>query len=875
MNHMDHQAKDERTSAPPQAVALSARSAFGPKDWLFALALVLAVFLVYQPAWHGGMIWDDDAHLTCPALRSVHGLWRIWFELGASSQYYPLLHSAFWIEHRLWGDSMLGYHLMNLALHATAALLVALILRRLAVPGAYLAAAIFALHPVCVESVAWITEQKNTLSAVFYLGAMLSYLHFDQTRLRRHYCLALGLFVAGLLSKTVIATLPGALLVIFWWQRGRLSWKRDVLPLIPFFVLGVAAGLLTAWVERKLVGAEGTEFELTWLARGLLAGRVIWFYVGKLLWPVNLLFMYPRPKIDPTVWWQYLFPAALLLALALLWALRRRWRGPLAGTLFFIGTLFPVLGFLNVYPFRYSFVADHFQYLASLGIITLVSAGIALLLAHWNLWRRPGGYMACMALLSVLASLTWRQSRMYADIETLYRTTVDANPDCWMAQNNLASTLAKSGRSDEALAHWRKALAIRTDLIEPHNNLGKALASRGQFTEAIAHYRKAIEINPDCSSAHCNLGVALASLGRFDEALKHYRRAIQLAPDNIDARNNAGAILLRQGNRDEAIAQFEAVLQIKPNDEVAHFNLGVILSDSGQDAAALTHYRQAVEIKPDYREARCNLGLLLERSGQPDEAMAQFQKALEIDANLVEAHQYLANILANRGQWAEAIAHYQKVVEARPNDAGLRNNLGAALERGGKPEEAIAQFRKALEIKPNDPAVQYNLGLALAAGGKAAEAVACYRKALELKPDYAEPHCSLGMTLYQQGQWSEAIGQLREALRLMPKHVVALNQLAWALATCPEASLRNGAEAVRLAQQAVQWTDAREPVILDTLAAAYAEAGQFPKAVETIQRALTLASARGDAATVDTLRARQKLYQAGTPYHEHPDRPPP
>ena len=286
---------------------------------------------------------------TCdqPALRSWHGLYRIWFDLGATQQYYPLLHSVFWIEHKFWGDATLGYHLVNILLHAMAALMVAAVLRRLEVPGAYLAAAIFALHPVRVESVAWITELKNTLSAVFYLGAAMLYLRFDQERKKPYYAGALVLFVLGLLSKTVTATLPAALLVIFWWQRGRLSWKRDVLPLVPFFVLGAAAGLFTAWVERKLIGAEGAAFDLTFIERFLIAGRVIWFYLGKLFWPADLIFIYPRWHVNQAVWWQYLFPAAALLLAAVLWGLRRRWRGPLAGLLFFRWNAVPGAGFLQ------------------------------------------------------------------------------------------------------------------------------------------------------------------------------------------------------------------------------------------------------------------------------------------------------------------------------------------------------------------------------------------------------------------------------------------------------------------------------------------------------------------------------------------------
>ncbi len=507
---------------------------------------MLAVLLAYQPAWRGEFLWDDDAHVTKPELRSWYGLYRIWFELGATQQYYPLLHSAFWVEHNLWGDATLGYHLVNILLHAAAAVLVALVLRRLSVPGAYLAAALFALHPVHVESVAWITEQKNTLSAVFYLGAMLVYLRFDQARKTSLYWWALGLFVLGLMSKTTAATLPAALLVIFWWQRGRLSWHRDVRPLAPFFVLGLLAGLLTAWVERKLIGAEGAAFDLTLVERCLLAGRAIWFYLGKLFWPTELIFIYPRWQVSQAVWWQYLFPAAALLLLAGLWALRRRWRGPLAGLLFFVGTLLPALGFCNVYPFSYSFVADHFQYLASLGVITLASAGVALLLGRWGLWRRPVGYAACLALLATLGTLTWRQSRMYSDAELLYRTTLDRNPACWMAHCNLGGVLQPQGRIAEAMEHYQRALAMRPHYAQLHNNIGVGLARCGRIDEAIGLYRKALEIKPDYGEVYNNLGVALLARGRLDEAMTDFRKAVELKPDCADAYNNLG-FLLRAG----------------------------------------------------------------------------------------------------------------------------------------------------------------------------------------------------------------------------------------------------------------------------------------------------------------------------------------
>ncbi len=801
---------------------------------MFVIALVVAVFLVYQPAWHGQFIWDDTEHVTHPELRSWHGLYWIWFDLKATPQYYPLLHSAFWFEHKLWGDAVLGYHLINIVWHATAALLVALILRRLKIPGAYLAAAIFALHPIEVESVAWITEQKNTLSAVFCLGAMLAYLRFDEARKTPFYLVALGLFVLGLLSKTVTATLPGALLVIFWWRRGRLSWRRDVLPLVPFFVLGAAAGLLTAWVERKLIGAEGASFDLTLIERCLIAGRVIWFYLGKLLWPANLIFIYPRWQISQAVWWQYLFPLAALLLLIALWTLRRRWRGPLAGLLFFAGTLFPVLGFCNVYPFLFSYVADHFQYLAGLGIIAPVAAGAALLLSRWRLWNRTEGYAACFVLLGILGSLTWRQSQMYADIETLYRTTIDRNPACWMAYNNLANVLIDRGQFNDAIVHLRTSLKIKPDNANAHLSLGNALARRGQLDEAIAQYRTALKVNPEYAEAHNNLAIALNDRGELDDAIAHFQTAFRIKPDFAVAYNNLGKVLAARGRGDEAIPQYRTALKINPEYAEAHSNLATALTDRGELDDAIAHFQTALSITPDFAIARNNLGAAFVARGQFDEAIAQYRTALKINPDYANAHFSLGNALAGRGQFDEAITHYKRALELRPDDVETYNKLGIILAGQGKSDEAMGYFRKALEIQPDFAEARNNLGLALAGRGRSEEALRQYQQILKVRPDNQE----------------------------------ALNNLAWLRATCPEASFRNGAEALKSAQRVMQLTGGRNANVLDTLAAALAEAGRFSEAVETAERALALATGQNNSVLAETLQTRIKLYQTGVPYRD-------
>ncbi|SRR5579884_1514964 len=441
-----------------------------------------------------------------PDLRSLHGLWRIWFDLGATQQYYPLLHSAFWLEHRLWGDAVLGYHLLNVLLHVMAACLVVLIVKRLGLPGAWLAAYIFALHPVCVEAVAWISEQQTTLSALFYLAAALAYLRFDETRRRSHYFRSLALFVLALLSKTVTATLPAALLVVLWWRKGRLSWKHHALPLLPWFAAGATAGLFTAWVERRYIHAEGADFFLTMGERFLLAGRVIWFYLAKVLWPANLIFTYPRWKVDPAAGAQYLFPVGVVgLAAGLMLLARRRHRGPLAGFLLFAGTLFPALGFFNVYPFIYSYVADHFQYLATLGILVPLACGLAMARERIPA-ARPLVPSVAGVVLAMLFVLTWRQSGMYRNAETLYRETLRRNPESWMAHNNLGVILAgKPSRLPDAIAEFEASLRLKPDNRQAQNNLADALLTIGRIPEAIPHLQAALALNPTLEETHYNL----------------------------------------------------------------------------------------------------------------------------------------------------------------------------------------------------------------------------------------------------------------------------------------------------------------------------------------------------------------------------------
>jgi tetratricopeptide (TPR) repeat protein len=575
--------------------------------WLPGLLLLAATLLVYQRVWHAGFVWDDDAHVIRPELQPLRGLWRIWFEPGATQQYYPVLYSAFWLELRLWGYSAPGYHLANLVLHGTAAWLLYLALRRLCVPGALLGACAFALHPVCVESVAWISEQKNTLSAVFYLAAALAYLRFDAGRRPAWYALGMLLFGLALLSKTVTATLPAALLVVIWWKRGRVSWRGDVLPLAPWLAMGAAAGAVTAWMERTHVGAGGAAFALGAAERILVAGRATWFYLGKVFWPADLVFIYPRWTLDTGSLWQFLCPAGVVAALAALYGLRHRSRGPLAAALLFAGTLFPALGFVDVYPFRFSFVADHFAYLAAAMALSAAAAGLALAAGRLSRGMRAAAIAAGTCALALLASLTWRQSAEYKDVITLWRATLARNPGCWLARNDLGLALMAQGKTDEAIAEYRGAIEAEPGFAGAHNNLGIALMGRGQPDAAIAQYRRALELEPGDAETHNNLAMALRREGRLDEALAQYGMAMAIKPDDLATNFNMGNALLQAGRVPDAIARYEKALEISPDFADAHNNLGNALRRLGRTEDAIAEYRKALAIDPSNERALGNL----------------------------------------------------------------------------------------------------------------------------------------------------------------------------------------------------------------------------------------------------------------------------
>jgi protein O-mannosyl-transferase len=568
-------------------------------NYIFAIALVLTTLLAYRPVWHGTALMDDQTYLiTKPELRSGSGLLSLWMQPQTTKQYHPLVNTVFWIGNKLWGDAMLGYHLVNIFLHSVSALLLWKILRRLEVAGAWLAAALFALHPVQVDSVAWLAELKNTLSGVFFFSCVFAYLRFDRTRTWRPYALALLLFCLGLLAKAIVAMAVVVLPILFWWKRGRLQWKRDFRPLIPFVFLAIVSGFATAWMERKFAGAEGKAFAFSFVDRLLIAGRAFWFYLTKALWPSDLLFVYPRWDVNSQTWWQYLFPVAVVCLFVLAWMLRRRWSWLFAGLLVFGAILFPMLGFFNVTFFNYSFVSDHFQYLAILGIIVPFSAGGAILLKRLDAYR-VAGYALVFALLGALAVSTSRHSVMYRDVETCSRMVLEKNPDHWPTRNNLGAALLQKGDLNGALACFE--IALRNSPSRPgaqkniYRNIGDVFSKMGRTDEAIAQFEKCLSISPDFAEAHHDLANALRRKGRYRDAIAHYESALRIDPRSVLTMNNLGWLLatcadpsVRNGARAVEVAARAELLSGGEDPLILH-TLAAAYAENGQ-------FSQAVEI---------------------------------------------------------------------------------------------------------------------------------------------------------------------------------------------------------------------------------------------------------------------------------------
>jgi tetratricopeptide (TPR) repeat protein len=641
--------------------------------------IVLITFLAYTPALRGGFIWDDSLITKNRLVKAGDGLYRFWFTTQAPD-YYPLTWTLWWVEWRLWGNHATGYHVVNVLLHAVNAILVWMVLRRLKIPGAWLAGLVFAVHPVNVATAAWISEQKNTLSMLFYLMAILLYLQFDEEEVRwRWYGLSLVAFLLALLSKTAVVMLPVVLLGCVWWRHGRIR-RRDWLRIVPFLVLSLVLGLVTVWFQHnRALGGYAVRTD-SFLVRLIAAGWVPWFYLCKAVWPSGLNVIYPKWQIDATDWVSYVPGIMLLGCLAVFWCKRDAWGRPLLFAFgYFVVTLFPVLGFVDQGFYEVSLVADHWQYYSIIGIIALITGGGVAICRRWGKQGRYAGEVASLAMVIVLTAATWTRSGVYADSRTLWQDTLAKHPNAWIAHNNLGFILASEGDLVDATRHYEEALRLDPDYAAAHNNLGTALLRTGNVAEAIRHLQRAVDIEPDWAAAHNNLGGAFLQAGEIQDAIKQFGQAVQIDPDYADAHYNLGNALWKAGRKQEAIEHYEKATVLNPDFAQAHNNLGVLLQADNLPQA-IAHYERALRIDPNYAEAHFNLGKALVQSGKDEEAIAQYQQALRLKPDYADAHYDLAVLLAREGKIDEAILHLKSGLKLEPNSDRFRRAMDE-LER--------------------------------------------------------------------------------------------------------------------------------------------------------------------------------------------------
>ena len=648
---------------------------------MLAGLLLALVVTAYAPALRGGFVWDDDKYVTAnPMLTATNGLQEIWFSVHTQSQYFPLVYTTFRVEHDLWGLNPVGYHLVNVLLHGLNAVLVWLLLRRLQVPGAWFAAAIFALHPVNVESVAWVTELKNVESLFFYLLAVMAWLKFlDVPAPPRwlYYGLALAAGLLALFAKTTACTLPAALMLVLWLRGQRFNWSR-VFQILPFILIGAVMGLVSIWWEGNLgTYNEDAGLSLTASQRGLLAGRALWFYAGKLLWPVNLSFSYPHWNLNSSQPAQYLPLLGWALVVVGLWFWRKQIGcRVLAGIIFFATALSPLLGFITDYTFRYSYVADHYQYTAAIGLFAVFAAGVASWPATGGL-ALVGRYWFSAVVLLVLGWLTWQQCGAYKNLETLWRDTIAKNPRSWMAHYNLAMELQDQGRVEEAREHFQDTIAIHPEHVKAQNNLGLLLAESGRETEAIEHYQAALKINPDFVGAQNNLAVALAESGDYAQAVAHLQRAVELDPSSPGLWLNLGKFLKAAGRTDEAIECYRQAAKRFPSELSPLRHLAHLLAETGQAAGAIAVYEQALRLAPNDANLRLELG----------------------------------NVFATQTNYAAAADNYRQALQTEPANPSLHYNLGIVLGLQGQPELERRELTVALRLQPSFSAAEEQLKL--------------------------------------------------------------------------------------------------------------------------------------------------------------------
>jgi tetratricopeptide (TPR) repeat protein len=705
------------------------------RAWWLALVIVAAGTFAFSPAFRGEWLWDDEPLISeNQLLRDVAGLRHIWVA-PQTPDYFPLTSTVQWLEWHLWGDNPFAFHLATLAGHLVAALLLWGVLHQLGVPCAWLGGLVFAVHPLTVESVAWVAEQKNTLSLPLLLLALLFHLEFDTTGRRRDHWLAVVAFALALLAKTSVAMLPVVLLLHAWWRRGRVT-LTDVRASLPFFALSLALGMVTVWFQHTRAIASWSVPVGGIDSRIAGAGLALAFYLWKSVWPVGLLPIYPRWSIDPPAVAQFLPWLGLAVAGAWCWMRRAKpWaRHAIFGFGCFVINLAPVLGFVTIAWMHFAWVGDHLAYIALAPLVGLATAAVGAALERWRgAWRHAlaGGVAAGVI---ALACHTYAYAHVFRTKEEFCTYTLARNPDAWVAHLQLGTLQIERGEDALAREHFAAALRLRPDDPDTHNNYGYALLRQGRDGEAMAQFEEALRLRPTHARANYNYGCVLLRAGRNAEATTRFEAALRQRPSLADAERGLGSALAASGRGREAAEHFATALRLDPRLASAHLGLGEVLASAGEHEAAVRHYRTAATLAPELPEPHYNLGNGLLKQGAVEEAMREYREALRLRPDYADARVNLGNALAQSGRAAEAIAEYEAALRVDPAHVDAHANLGVTLAEAGRVVEALPHFETAVRLRPGQQLAHVNLANALLAAGRAFEARRHYEEALRLDP---------------------------------------------------------------------------------------------------------------------------------------------
>ncbi|MFC1829466.1 tetratricopeptide repeat protein [Thermodesulfobacteriota bacterium] len=762
-----------------------------PEVWISIFLIVATLSVYWQVRNHEFINYDDDKFITDNRLtQSGLTLESIKSAFKKNLGYWkPVTLLSLMLDYEIYGMDSGGFHMTNLLFHIANTLILFIFLRRAtgALWQSGFVAALFALHPLHVESVAWVSERKDVLSTFFWMLTMLAYFHYIKKPGIDRYLLILIPLALGLMAKPMLVTLPFVLLLFDYWPLGRLQlpekrlkpkplmdevWKRSpggkqpalvsknsnsshvlirsvsrlIWEKIPMLIL-VAGLILTVILLR--VGEEAVRpDEFSSFVYRMSNALVSYLkYIEKMVWPQNLAVPYPYMAIS---WQQTAFTFLILFSISFAAVKVLRSRPYIAvGWFFYLGTIVPVIA-LTKFGLFFA-MADRFTYIPLIGLFIIIAWGIPELMAEWR-YRKVWLTTLATVVLTILMAMTWEQVGYWENSITLFEHTLKITSNNVVAHNNLGNALNEQGRTAEAIKHYLQALRIKPDYEDAHNNLGNALNKQNRTAEAIEHYLHALRIRPDYAKAHSNLGTALYKQGRTAEAIEHYLQALQIRPDYVEAHNNIGVALDKQDRTAEAIEHYLQALQIKPDYVDAHYNLGIALSKQGFTAEAIEHFLQALRIRPDYVEAHNNLGIALVKQGRTAEAIEHYFQALRIRPDYVDAHSNLGAALDKQGRTAEAIEHYLQALRIRPDYVEAHYNLGVVLNKQGHIEEAIEYYLQALRIKPDFEEAYNNLGIALFRKGNIEGAIAHFRKALNINPDFIPAKNNLKKILMMQQQ---------------------------------------------------------------------------------------------------------------------------